>query len=139
MLQGLIMRMDCFGIIQIPKIDLYYPVFSHLTEELLKTSPCKFYGDTLDKNGNVCIAGHNYDNSLFFSKISTLNKKDEIFIFDKNGKQYIYTVYEEYEVAPNDLSPILNYPENEKILTLVTCNNFNSNRIVLRAKQKNFQ
>ncbi len=133
------MKMDYFGIIQIPKIDLYYPVFSHLSEELLKTSPCKFYGNTPDTNGNICIAGHNYDNSLFFSKISTLNNNDEIFIFAQNGKQYIYMVYEKYEVTPNDLSPILNYPKNEKLLTLVTCNNFNSNRIILRAKQKNFQ
>ncbi len=125
-----------FGIIEIPKINLYYPVFSHLTEDLLKISPCKFYGDQPDINGNICIAGHNYDNSLFFSKISTLSVNDEISIFDNNGKQYLYWIYDIYEVSESDLSPILNYEEDEKILTLVTCNNFNSNRIIVRAKQK---
>lgn len=125
-----------FGIIEIPKINLYYPVFSSFSEELLKTSPCKFFGSTLKSNGNICIAGHNYDNSLFFSKIGTLLPNDEISIFDNNGKKYLYTVYDIYEVKDTDLSPIFNYPKNEKILTLVTCNNFNSNRIIVRAKQR---
>ena len=125
-----------FGIIEIEKINLYYPVFSHLTEELLKISPCKFYGDTPNANGNICIAGHNYDNSLFFSKISTLSINDTISIFDNNGIQYIYYVYNIYEVSETELSPVLDYNNNEKTLTLVTCNNFNSNRIILKAKQK---
>lgn len=125
-----------FGIIEIPKIDLYYPVFSQLTEELLKVSPCKFYGDNPSIAGNICIAGHNYDNSLFFSKISSLTQDDEISIFDNKGTQYIYLVYKVYEVDESDLSPVLNYEVNERILTLVTCNNFNSNRIIVKAKQK---
>ncbi|MCI8636802.1 MAG: sortase [Clostridia bacterium] len=130
------MQIIYFGIIQIPKIDLYYPVFSHLTEELLKSSPCKFYGDTPSVNGNICIAGHNYDNRLFFSKLSSLSSNDIIYIFDNNGFKYVYSVYNIYEVPSSDLSPVLNYEQNEKILTLVTCNNFNNNRIIVRAKQK---
>lgn len=126
---------NLFGIIEIPKINLYYPIFSNLTEELLKISPCKFFGDTPNINGNICIAGHNYDNSLFFSKISTLLTNDEIFIYDTNDNKYVYLVYDIYEVDDSDLSPIFNYDSNEKILTLVTCNNLNSNRIILKAKQ----
>ena len=125
-----------FGIIEIPKLDLYYPVFSHLTEDLLKIAPCKFYGNTPDKNGNICIAGHNYDNSLFFSKLPHLSFNDEIHIFDNNGTQYVYFVYDMYEVIDTDLSPVFDYEQNEKTLTLVTCNNFNSNRIILKANQK---
>ncbi|MCI8471254.1 MAG: sortase [Clostridia bacterium] len=125
-----------FGIIEIEKINLYYPVFSQLTEDLLKISPCKFYGDMPNDNGNICIAGHNYDNSLFFSKISTLSIDDKISIFDNAGTQYVYFVYDIYEVSESDLSPVLDYDDTEKTLTLVTCNNLNSNRIILKAKQK---
>lgn len=32
------------GIIEIPRINIYYPVFSNCNDELLKISPCKFYG-----------------------------------------------------------------------------------------------
>ena len=124
-----------FGKIEIPKIGISYPIFSHFSEELLKVSPCKFFGESLNKNSNICIAGHNYDNSMFFSKLSSLDLDDEIFIFDNNGKKYIYKVKSIYEVDESDLSPIFNYENNEKILTLVTCNNINSNRIILRAKQ----
>ena len=125
-----------FGIIEIPKIGLYYPVFSHLSEDLLKVSPCKFYGGSPKENGNICIAGHNYDNTLFFSKISSLSTNDTIFLYDEEGTQYLYLVYEKYEVSASDLSPVLNYNANEKTLTLVTCNNFNNNRIIIKAKQK---
>lgn len=125
-----------FGIIEIPKLNLYYPVFSHLSEELLKVSPCKFYGSSLKNTGNICIAGHNYDNALFFSKISSLSTNDTIFLYDKEGTKYPYFVYERYEVSASDLSPVFNYNTNEKILTLVTCNNFNNNRIIVKAKQK---
>ena len=128
--------MGYFGIIEIPKINLYYPVFSQLTEDLLKISPCKFYVETPDVNGNICIAGHNYDNSLFFSKISTLTTDDEIFIYDNKGTKYVYVLYSQYEVSASDLSPVLNYDSNAKILTLFTCNNLNSNSSSLKAKQK---
>ena len=123
-----------FGIIEIPSIKIYYPVFSHLNEKLLRISPCKFFGESPKEKGNLCIAGHNYDNSMFFSKICNLNINDEIFLFDNDGKKYIYVVTDIYEVDSSDLSPIFNYNKSEKILTLVTCNNLNSNRIIVRAK-----
>ena len=84
---------EFFGTIEIPKINLYYPVFSHLDEELLKVSPCKFYGDSPKVFGNICIAGHNYDNSMFFSNLSLLNIDDEIYLYDTDNKKYIYNRY----------------------------------------------
>lgn len=127
---------DLFGIIEIPKIKVYYPIFSHLSEDLLKISPCKFYGQLPNDNGNICIAGHNYNNTLFFSKIDILKSNDEIYIYDNIGNKYIYFVYNNYEVKDTDLSPIFDYDNKSKELTLVTCNNFNNNRIIVKAKQK---
>lgn len=126
-----------FGIIEIPKINIYYPVFSFLSEENLKVSPCKLYGTNLSENTNICIAGHNYNNNMFFSNIDKLQKDDEIYIYDNNGFKYIYAITENYEVKENDLSPIYNYNKNEKTLTLITCNNLNNNRIIIKAINKN--
>lgn len=126
---------DLFGIIEIPKIKIYYPIFAHLSEDLLKISPCKFYGNTPDKNSNICIAGHNYNNSLFFSKINNLKENDEIYIYDNSGNKYIYFVFNIYEVKDTDLSPIFDYNNKSKELTLITCNNLNNNRIIVKAKQ----
>lgn len=127
---------DLFGILSIPKINLYYPVFSELTEEKLNISLCKFHGDSLNDFSNICIAGHNYDNSTFFSNLSQLNVDDDILFYDNLGKQYIYSVFDKYEVNKNDLSPVLNYDKSFKQLTLVTCNNLNKNRLIIKAKQK---
>lgn len=124
-----------FGIIEIPKINIYYPVFSYLSEENLKVSPCKLYGTNLNENTNICIAGHNYNNDMFFSNIDKLQNGDEIYIYNNNGFKYIYIVFGKYEVKENDLSPIYNYNKNEKTLTLITCNNLNNNRIIIKAKQ----
>ena len=124
-----------FGIIEIPKINIYYPVFSFLSEENLKVSPCKLYGTNLNENTNICIAGHNYNNDMFFSNIDKLQNGDEIYIYNNNGFKYIYKVLEKYEVKEDDLSPIYNYNKNEKILTLITCNNLNNNRIIIKAIQ----
>lgn len=125
-----------FGMIKIPKIDISYVIFSELTEESLKISPCKVYGNFPNRKGNLCIAGHNYDNNLFFSNLKILNSNDKIYIYDSNNKEYIYTVFNIYQVKSDDLSPIFDYNKNEKILTLITCNNLNDNRIIVRAKQK---
>lgn len=127
---------NLFGIIEIPKINVYYPVFSTLTDELLKVSPCKFYGDSLKTNGNICIAGHNYNNSKFFSNLPLLKVDDEIFIYDNFGEKYVYDVFDFYEVDQSDLSPIFNYNKGSKELTLITCNNLNSNRFVIKGIQK---
>lgn len=127
-----------FGIIEIPSIQVYYPVFSTLNDELLKISPCKFYGTSPSENGNICIAGHNYNNSLFFSNIVLLKQYDIINIYDNLGNKYVYFVFNNYEVTDSDLSPILNFENNSKELTLVTCNNINGNRIIIKAKQKDF-
>ena len=126
---------EIFGIIEIPKINIRYPVFSELNDDLLKISPCKFYGKSPKENGNICIAGHNYDNSKFFSNLFLLDINDKIFIQDNLDNKYIYTIFKIYEVSDSDLSPIFDYNNFSKELTLITCNNFNKNRLVIKAKQ----
>ena len=128
---------NIFGVIEIPKININYPIFSNLSEELLKISPCKFYGTNLKENGNICIAGHNYNNDMFFSNLYLLNNDDEIYIYDNYGNKYVYTVFNSYEVNKSDLSPIFNYNQSSKELTLITCNNLNQNRLIVKAHQLN--
>lgn len=125
------------GIIQIPALDISYPIFNGLTDELLKTSPCRFWGDfpsTNSKDFNLCIAGHNYDNDKFFSKIKDLSIDDKIYIYDNSNNQYMYSVIKNYEVKSDDLSPVYHTITNSFELTLVTCNNFNGDRIIIKAK-----
>lgn len=121
------------GIINIPSINISYPIFSSCSEEFLRISPCRFYGPTPGKNGNLCIAGHNYDNGVFFSNIPLLKIGDEIILSDYKKRLFSYFVTDIYEVKNDDLTPIYNFNENSKVLTLITCNNINKNRIIVRA------
>lgn len=123
------------GIIKIDKIKISLPIISTINDELLKIGPCKFSGpDTANTIGNLCIAAHNYDDNRFFSNISKLNINDEIQIYDTNGKLTLYKVFDKYETATNDTSCTLPLGNNTIELTLITCNNFTGNRIIVKAK-----
>ena len=128
------------GIIQIPILNISYPIFNELTDELLKTSPCRFYGSFPSESNypssdfNLCIAGHNYDNDKFFSKIKDLNIDDKIYVYDTLDNQYTYSVIKNYEVKADDLSPVYQTFTDSFELTLITCNNFNGTRIIIKAK-----
>ena len=65
---------EIFGIIEIPKIGIRYPIFSHLNEELLKISPCKFYGESYQSANKKSLCapspkGRMHRSSLFLLKI----------------------------------------------------------------------
>ena len=78
------------GIIEIPKINISYPILSESNDELLKIAPCRISGPMPNEDGNLCIAGHNYDNYKFFSKISSLENGDEIIIYDLYNNKLSY-------------------------------------------------
>lgn len=123
------------GLIEIPSINISYPILSNSTEELLKISVCRFSGPLPNRIGNLCIAGHNYKNTLMFSKLHKLNMNDSIFITDLNNIRLEYIIYEKYTVKENNLNCITN--TNDMQITLITCNdNNNSERIVVKAKVK---
>ena len=125
---------NIIGVLKIPSINIEYPIFANYDKELLKISPCKFYGSLPGKNGNLCIAGHNYNNKQFFSQIINLKINDIIYLYDSLNKEFKYTVFDNYEVKSDNLSPIYSTPKNSKELTLITCNNLNGNRIIIKAK-----
>ena len=122
------------GMIEIPKINISYPILSESNDELLKIAPCRISGPMPNEDGNLCIAGHNYDNYKFFSKISSLENGDEIIIYDLYNNKLSYYVFNNYEVLENNLSPLETSDNNSKQITLITCNNLNSNRIIIEAK-----
>ena len=120
-----------FGKIIIEKINLENVVFNKYSEELLKISPCKFYGGKFEEKGNICIAGHNYNDNRFFSRLDELELKDIIKLIDVNGKFYEYQIYEIYETDEDDLNPLKSKKDYE--LTLITCDNLNNKRIIIKA------
>lgn len=124
------------GKIIIEKINLEYSIFKEMNEELLKISPCKFYGSNIGEKGNICIAGHNYNNSKFFSRLDELEVYDRIKLINLNGEEFEYIVFDIFETQDNDMS-ILKHTKNFE-LTLLTCNNSNKKRIIVKAYMKEY-
>ena len=124
------------GIINIPEIDLSYPVLSKCTPELLKTSPWRFWGSDPNEVGNCCIVGHNYRNTRFFSKVPTLSKGSIIEIVDIKGRKVNYEVYDKYVVPDYDTDCTSQYTDGKREVTLVTCTNDSQNRVIIKAIEK---
>lgn len=123
------------GIIEIPKLDLLYPILYDTTDDFLKISPCRFYGPYPNEIGNLCIAGHNYDNNIFFSNLYKLSIGDYINIYDTKNKCVTYYVYDKFEISKSDTSCTSQETKGKREITLVTCNNINKNRLVIKAKE----
>lgn len=123
------------GLIQIDEIGLTYPILSTTSEELLKISPCRFYGPMPNEVGNLCIAGHNYVDNKHFGKIHYLNLGDIIKIFDINGNFVEYKIYDKKEISADDLSCTNQETNGLKEITLITCNNIKGNRVCIKAKE----
>ena len=126
--------------INIPKINVNYPILDgqtdsvEETEALLKISPTKFWGPEPNEVGNFCIVGHNYRNTKFFSKVPTLENGDIIEITDEAGKTIQYSVYDKYQVVPEDVSCTSQLTDGKKEITLITCTNDSQMRVIVKAR-----
>ena len=124
---------EYFGRIIIDKINLNELIYNIYSEELLKFYICKLSDENdYDKISNLVLVGHNYNNDMFFSKINKLDINDVIKI-EKDDKAYIYQIYKKYEVDENDMEPT--NISNIKEITLITCNNFNKKRIIIKGRK----
>lgn len=119
--------------INIPSINCYYPILNLTTDELLKISPCYFWGAEPNKPGNFCIVGHNYRSDKFFSKVPKLENGEIIEIKDLTGKTVKYKVYDKYIVEPEDVSCTSQLTDGKTEITVITCTNDSKKRIVVKA------
>ena len=131
------------AVIEIPKINITYPVIysddtsEKTTEDLLKISVVKYWGPEANEPGNFCIVGHNYHNKRFFSKASTLENGDSIYITDTNNKTLEYKVYSNYVVEPDDLKCTSQLTNGATDITLITCTMTGKQRTIIKARAVN--
>lgn len=129
-------KFSVIGLIEINSININYPILSTVSEELLKIAPCRFFGPMPNEIGNMCIAGHNYNNYKFFSKLKNLKIGDTINIYDLTGTKVTYSVYDSFETDYNDLTCTNQNTNNLREITLVTCNNIKNKRRIIKAKEQ---
>lgn len=129
------------AILNIPSLGINYPVLSHLsepytTDELLKLSITKFWGKNgPNEVGNYVVVGHNYRNKKMFGKLSEIQNGAEIEITDLTGRTITYEVYDQYIVSPEDTSCTSQNTNGKKEITLITCTNYGTQRLVVKARE----
>ena len=122
------------GTIEIPAIDLEYPILEKVSKSSLETSVAMLYGAGINQVGNTVIIGHNYRNGLFFSNNKRLNNGDKIYITDNAKNRLTYTIYNKFETTPEDASFYSRDTQGKPEITLSTCNDDSSRRLIIFAR-----
>lgn len=125
---------DICGYIRIPKTGIKYPIISTLSKQALEKGVCVEYGPGPNEPGNTVIAGHNYLNRLLFSKNKNLNIGDKVYITDLYGVTVEYTIYNKFETSPQDTNYMFRDTGGAPEITLATCSQNGSARLILYAK-----
>jgi len=127
---------EIMGTISISKTGINYPILEKVTKKSLETSVAILYGVGLNKPGNTTIAGHNYRNGLFFSDNDKLKNGDSIKITDQSGETVNYIIYNMFQTTPSDASYMQRDTEGAREISLTTCNDDSSMRLVILAREK---
>lgn len=131
------------GVIEIPKTGLKCTILGETTKHSLEIAITIMYPKDSDLNvpgTNVVLYGHNYRNSLFFSKNEELEKGDPIYILDQTGKRVRYEVFDKFDATMTDTT---SYTPSEEIgdkceITLSTCTDdadTTDRRTIVRARE----
>lgn len=122
------------AILKIPCIDLTYPVLSKTSDELLKISLNKYWGNGPNQIGNYCIVGHNYASGKMFGKLHRMGIGDTA-ILEKDGKSVTYEAYDKFVVEPDDVSCTSQLTGGRREITLITCSNYGTQRLIIKCRE----
>ena len=124
------------GIIEIPKINIKYPILNKTNDDAMQYAITKFSGGEINSIGNFVMAGHNYLDGSMFGKVKQLKLGDEIKLTDLYNNTVTYEIFDIYSTDPNDTKIINSVKENTKEITLITCTNGHINRLITKAREK---
>ena len=122
--------------LNIPRLGINYPVLSEWSEELLKVSINKYWGPNPNEIGNYCIIGHNYRSGKMFGNLPAITNGDIIELTDtKYGRTVKYEVYDRYQINPTDTECTSQLTGGKREITLITCKEYGTQRLVVKAKE----
>lgn len=124
------------GTIQIPAINLKYPILEKLSPKSLKTSVVLMYtAQGLNNEGNSVIIGHNYRNGTMFSNVDKLKNGDYIYITDTTGRKVRYQIYNMYRASGSESDYIARNTNGKREISLSTCTDDSKARTIVLAKE----
>lgn len=129
---------EILGTINIPKTKCNYPILNEVTKRSIEIAVAVLYPpklEALNMPGNTVIAGHNYRNNLFFSNNKKLEIGDEI-IIESTTEKVTYEIYDIFETTPNDADYMIRDTEGKREISLSTCTDDSSGRLIILAREK---
>ena len=124
------------GTIEIPSIDLKYPVLENASKAAIEVAVAVYDGPGLNQVGNTTIVGHNYRNGTFFSNLKKVTIGDKVYITDESGKKMTYIVYNTVITTPEDSSFLERDTEGKREITLDTCTDDTQSRLLVLAREE---
>lgn len=124
------------GIIEIPEINIKYPIINTTNEETMKLSITKFWGPEVNEIGNYTVAGHNNKDGTMFGKTKYLEIGDIIKLTNLKNETIEYEIFAIYSIDPDDVSCVESVEPGTREVTLITCTNGHKNRLITKARQK---
>ena len=70
-----------------------------------------------------------------FGRLNELVNGDIVTLKDMTGRTLQYEVYDRYVVEPDDTSCTTQHTNGRKELTLITCTNYGTQRLVVKCKE----
>lgn len=126
---------DVIGILEIDSIGVKAPIV--LGEENLDYVVAKYRSSSdFGELGNVILAAHNNMRGSIFRNLHKLKIGATVKIISDN-KELEYKITNRYIVEPNDTSKI-NFSNDKKEITLITCINHAKQRLILTGELVNF-
>lgn len=124
------------GTIQIPDINLKYPILEKLSATSLKTSVVLMYtAQGINNEGNTVIIGHNYRNGTMFSNVDKLTNGDFIYITDTTGRKIKYQIYSIYRASGSESDYITRNTNGKREISLSTCTDDSKARTIVLARE----
>lgn len=123
---------DVIGKIVIEEFGIEQYILDSKDDKALECGVTKLYGGTLNNYGNFCIAGHN--KAGVFEKLAEMDVGDTFTIIEPNLTETKYQVTEIYSSEADNLKCLMQ--DDEKIeITLVTCENASTTRLIVKAEE----
>lgn len=122
------------GIVEIPSLDLKYPIFEGATSKELAEGIGHLPETTgLCEKGNCVLAGHNGSSrGTYFTYLSNIQIGDHVTVTNQRKIMHKYKVKEYRVVQPYD-AWVTAYSEKE-MLTLFTCSEHGTKRFVVKCE-----
>lgn len=118
---------DYIGTLQLPSLELEFPVISRWNYSRLKLAPCRYAGSAY--TGDLVIAAHNY--SRHFGRLKDLAQGDLVRFTDADGNVFTYAVAAREVLLPTAVEEMT---AGEWDLTLFTCTLGGRSRVTVRCE-----